>query len=162
MPRLFTHTYIYVIGLLLFAGKPAFASSPIDAILAANEEPPGVVFEIVTGKGDALNWALPQIKSYIDQLRARFPDLPIAIVTHGQEQFALQKKHADKAQPVHSLTQQLGKEGITLHVCGTYAGWKGVSEEDFPDYVNVSPAGPAQINDYKAVGYVLVKISRPQ
>lgn len=162
MYKLFNQSLCLVFCLALLAGKPALAASPIDAILAAKEEPPGVVFEIVTGKGDALNWALPQVKGYIDKLRERFPDLPVAIVTHGQEQFALQKKNTDKAQPVHSLTQQLGKEGVTLHVCGTYAGWKGVSEEDFPEYVNVSPAGPAQINDYKAIGYVLVKISRPQ
>jgi len=162
MFRTFHHASFYVCCLALLAIRPAFAGSPIDSILAAKEEPPGVVFEIVTGKGDALNWALPQIKRYIDQLRERFPGLPVVIVTHGQEQFALQKKHADSAQAVHSLTQQLGKEGVALHVCGTYAGWKGVAEEDFPEYVNVSAAGPAQINDYKAVGYVLVKISRPQ
>ena len=160
MQKLFIQSVCFVFCLALTTGKAALAASPIDAILAAQEEPPGVVFEIVSSKADALNWALPQVKGYIDKLRGRFPDLPIAIVTHGQEQFALQTKNADKAQPVHSLTQQLGKEGVTLHVCGTYAGWKGVAEEDFPEYVNVSPAGPAQINDYKAVGYVLVKISR--
>lgn len=162
MPKLLTRPFFYLACVLILAGRPTLAASPIDTILAAKEEPAGVVFEIVTGKSNSLDWALPLVKDYIDKLRARFPGLPVAVVTHGQEQFALQKKHADSAQAVHSLTQQLGKDGVALHVCGTYAGWKGVSEEDFPDYVNVSAAGPAQINDYKAVGYVLVKITRPQ
>jgi hypothetical protein len=43
-----------------------------------------------------------------------------------------------------------------VHVCGTHAGWYGVTPEDFPDYVDVTTAGPAQINDYEAMGYELI------
>jgi len=132
----------------------------IDEIVKLEEEPAGVVIEIVTGKNDGLDWALPMAKKHIDTLRARFPELEIAIVTHGREQFALQKDSDN--QKVHSLTQQLVKDGIPLHVCETHAGYRGVTAEDFPDYVNVSTTGPAQINDYVAVGYLLVKIKKPE
>ncbi len=133
----------------------------IEKILALKEEPMGVVFEIVTGKSNSLDWALPMVKGYISKLKKRYPEIDVAIVTHGSEQFALTTDKAKKQTKVHSLTQQLNKEGVQLHVCGTYAGWQGFTEEDFPEYVNVAAAGPAQINDYVAVGYSLVIISQP-
>jgi intracellular sulfur oxidation DsrE/DsrF family protein len=147
------------VSVTAFAGD---ASTQVDEILKMQQEPEGVVFEIVTGKDDGLEWALPLSKKYIDQLKQRFPQMPIAIVTHGREQFALQKAKQGENAKVHDLTQQLVKEGVNLHVCGTYAGWKGLSEDDFPGYVNVSAAGPAQINDYIALGYLKVKIKKPE
>lgn len=147
---------------LIAPGMPAWAESPIDPVLQAKQAPAGVVFEIATGKSDSLGWALPLVKNYIGQIRQRFPDMHIAVVTHGRELFALQKNRQDNAAaPVHKLTQQLVKDGVSLHVCGTYAEKQGLHEEDFPEYVNVAAAGPAQINDYIAVGYVRIKIEKP-
>jgi len=135
------------------------ANEQIKKILLLKEAPSGIVFEIVTGESNSLEWALPETQGYIKELRARFPKLDIAIVTHGNEQFALQKAKQEKYKKIHSLTQQLTqKDNVPLHVCGTYAGWKGVSEEAFPDYVDVAAAGPATINDYIALGYTLIKI----
>mgnify|MGYP003944741913 CR=1 FL=1 len=123
------------------------------------EAPTGVVFEIVTSSANSLKWALPQTQKYIKKLREKFPGLEIAIVTHGNEQFALKSSNANKFKKVHSLTQQLTNEdNIPLHVCGTYAGWNNVSEEEFPEYVDVTAAGPATINDYVALGYILIKL----
>ena len=144
---------------------PAYAgtvSQQIDDIIKMEKEPDGVVFEIVTGKDDGLEWALPQTKGHIDKLKQRFPQMHIAIVTHGREQFALQKSKQGEKPKVHDLTQQLVKEGVSLHVCGTYAGWKGLSEEDFPGYVNVAAAGPAQINDYLALGFIKIVVKKPE
>lgn len=137
----------------------ADTSQQIEDILAAEEAPTGIVFEIVTGSANSLEWALPEIKNHIKALRARFPILEIAIVTHGDEQFALKTTNNKKHNKVHSLTQQLVEEDqIPIHVCGTYASWKNVSEEEFPDYVDVAAAGPATINDYIALGYTLIKL----
>lgn len=140
----------------------AQATSPIDTVLQAREAPAGVVFEIATSKSDSLNWALPLVKKYIGQIRQRFPELPIAIVTHGREMFALQKSQATQNAQAQQMTRQLVKQGVQLHVCGTYASRRGVSEEDFPEYVNVAAAGPTQVKDYLAVGYLLVKIRKPE
>ena len=140
---------------------PVFADSTteVEQIISLEAEPAGVVFEIVTGSANSLKWALPRTQKLIKKIRARFPKLDIAIVTHGNEQFALTSKNNEKYKKVHSLTQQLVEEdNIPLHVCGTYAGWKDVSEEEFPDYVDVAAEGPATINDYKALGYILIKI----
>lgn len=135
------------------------ASLEVEHLLSLKEAPTGVVFEIVTGSANSLKWALPRTKKYIKKLRNRFPELDIAIVTHGNEQFALKTTNSKKYKKVHSLTQQLVKEdNIPLHVCGTYASWNNVSEEEFPDYVDVAAAGPATINDYISLGYTLIQI----
>lgn len=135
------------------------ANKKIEHVLSLKESPSGIVFEIVTGSVNSLEWALPKTKQYIKKLRTRFPTLDIAIVTHGDEQFALKTTNNKKFKKVHSLTQQLiSKDNIPLHVCGTYASWKNVSEEEFPGYVDVTAAGPATINDYIALGYILIKL----
>ena len=135
------------------------ANEQVEEILSLKEAPAGIVFEIVTGESNSLEWTLPEAQNYIKELRARFPKLDVAIVTHGNEQFALKSNNNKKYKKVHSLTQQLVQsDNVPLHVCGTYAGWKGVSEEEFPDYVDVAAAGPATINDYVALGYTLIKI----
>lgn len=147
---------------LFFASNALYAADTeqkIANILEQQEAPSGVVFEIATSTANSLQWALPKIQNYIKRLRERFPTLEIAIVTHGDEQFSLQKSNNEKYKKVHSLTQQLvNNDNVPLHVCGTYAGWKNVSEEEFPDYVDVTAEGPATINDYLALGYTLIKI----
>ncbi|MDH5368408.1 MAG: DsrE family protein [Gammaproteobacteria bacterium] len=159
------HKFLQIITLILsslFFTQVTHAmdnNEQIKEILSLQEAPAGIVFEIVTGESNSLEWALPETQSYIKELRARFPELDIAIVTHGNEQFALKTSNDKKYKKVHSLTQQLVQsENVPLHVCGTYASWKGVGEEEFPDYVDVTAAGPATINDYVALGYILIKI----
>ena len=39
-----------------------------------------------------------------------------------------------------------------------HAGWYGISEEDFPAYVDVVPAGPIQIDQYRELGYRVIRI----
>lgn len=157
------HYFVGLIALLALSNL-SYANphaEEIEKILAQKEEPMGVVFEIVTSKSNSLDWALPLVNGYIDKLKNKFPEIDVVIVTHGSEQFALTTDKAKKQTKVHSLTQQLNKQGVQLHVCGTYAGWRGLTDEDFPEYVNVAAAGPAQINDYVSVGYQLVIIRQP-
>ena len=161
MPHKFIQIITLILSSLLFIQVTHATDSheQIEEILSLKEAPAGIVFEIVTGESNSLEWALPETQSHIKELRARFPKLDIAIVTHGNEQFALKSSNNKKYKKVHSLTQQLVQsDHVPLHVCGTYAGWKGVSEEEFPDYVDVTAAGPATINDYISLGYILIKL----
>lgn len=164
MKKKITYTLFILFNMLLtqasLASDPTqTATQQVKNILSLKEAPAGVVFEIVTATENSLNWALPQTKNFITKLRKHFPKIDIAIITHGNEQFALTKKNNKKYKKVHSLTQQLTQEDkIPLHVCGTFASWNNVSEEEFPDYVDVTAAGPATINDYVALGYILIKL----
>jgi len=146
------------VTLVFYQSSMASPPATIESILQEKEEPAGVIIEIVTGKSDGLDWALPKAQDYIKRLKKHFPDMPVAIVTHGRELFALAKDKQDSNKAIHSLTQALQKDDVKLHVCGTYAGWKGLTEEDFPDYVDVSATGSAQINDYIAVGFLHIII----
>lgn len=160
MPNKLTLILLLFINLIFTQAVLASeANNKVEHILSQKEAPTGVVFEIVTSSNNSLEWALPKTQQYIKKLRTRFPTLEIAIVTHGDEQFALKTSNNNKFKKVHSLTQQLvSEENVPLHVCGTYASWRNVSEEEFPDYVDVTAAGPATINDYIALGYTLIKL----
>lgn len=144
-------------GLLL--ALPAFANPQVDQLLTAGSSPEGVVLEIAEDDEDALADLLPLAVDTIQRLRARFPDLEIALVTHGGEQFSLQEKYRDDYPDIHAGAQSLSNDKVAVHVCGAHAGWYGITPEDFPGYVNVSPSGPAQINQYEALGYVTVRLS---
>lgn len=151
----------FLLTILLCHGAAA-AASPIDALLERHVAPAGVVFEVVQGQRSALDWAVPLIGDYARRLRERFPGVPIAVVTHGAEQFALTVQNQPASPGVHSAVRELVQDqAIPVHVCGTHASWFDVADSDFPDYVDVAPSAPAQIRAYRELGYELVLVSRP-
>lgn len=134
----------------------------INQILQSDPPPFGVVFEIVEGERDALEWAIPRVKVFSEQLRGKFPDIGIAVVTHGKEEFALMTSKQEEHKAVHKTVKSLVKDSdIPVHICGTHASWYGKKPEDFPDYVDVAPAGPAKISEYEDIGYQKVVIEKP-
>jgi intracellular sulfur oxidation DsrE/DsrF family protein len=147
--------------MLLILPTLCLSDPDVDRLLSTDETPVGVVFEIVEGDDDALAWALPLVRQYSERLRARFAELPIAVVTHGAEQFALLEKEADGAlASIHADARDLRETAVDLHVCGAHAGWYGHLPEDYPSYVDVSPSGPAQINDYRNLGFEVIRLQR--
>jgi len=147
---------------LLALASPAVAAPPtLDDLLARPVAPPGVVFEIVDRDPDALELALPWVKQAAQKLKARHPGVPMALVTHGQEMFALQTGKRTDNEAVHQIAESLSREdGIPVHVCETYAGRRGLATEDFPAYVDVAAEGPAQIRNYEALDYVRLVVPR--
>jgi len=144
--------------LFLTANAQANNQQEIEQLLAQKDAPFGVVFEIVEGNDDALQWAIPAINKYIKQLRERFPDIGLAVVSHGSEQFGLMKDPQKENTVVHTAVQSLVASDVPVHVCGTHASWRGKTADDFPNYVDVTPAGPTEIRNYEAMGYVLIEI----
>ena len=141
------------IGLLALTGSAVAAPLTLDELLARPVAPHGVVFEIVDRDPGALEVALPWVKQASQRLKARFPALPMALVTHGQEMFALQTDKRAGNPAVHQIAETLSRDGIPVHVCETYAGWRGIGAENFPKYIDVAPAGPTQIRNYEALDY---------
>lgn len=147
------------LGLLALSGVAGAAPLTLDELLVRPAAPPGVVFEIVDRDPHALDVTLPWVKLAAQRLRARFPAVPMALVTHGQEMFALPACESNPA--IHQLAQSLSREqGIPVHSCETHAGWRGLAAEDFPAYIAVAPSGPAQIRNYEALDYVRLMGSR--
>ncbi|NCF34773.1 MAG: hypothetical protein GWP56_00040 [Gammaproteobacteria bacterium] len=153
-----TRPIVVALLTLLWVGSPltALANEAVEQLLARSEAPEGVVFEIVEGDEDALEALLPQVRTAIEKIRARFPQTEFAVVSHGQEEFALQSQYQGEYAEVHQQVQSLVADEVPVHVCETHAGWYGVSAEDFPQYVNVAPTGPGQIRLYEELGYELI------
>ena len=148
-------TRYVLIGLLALAGSATAAPATLEGLLTQPTAPHGVVFEIVDRDPNALDVALPWVKQAAQKLKARYPKLPMALVTHGQEMFALQASARADNLATHKMVESLSRDsGIPVHVCETYAGWRGKGAEDFPAYVDVAATGPTQIKDYEALDYV--------
>ena len=138
----------------LLMGTALAGSQTLERLLESPAAPAGVVFEIVDRDPQALELALPWVRQAAERLEERFPGLPMALVTHGQEMFALQEKDKERNAALHAQAQRLKQDkGIPVYVCETFAGWKGVAPEAFPSYVDVAPSGPAQVNNYLALDY---------
>jgi intracellular sulfur oxidation DsrE/DsrF family protein len=149
---------IAVLAALLSSQGAVLANEDVDALLARSESPHGVVFEIVEADEDALEDLLPLVRNAIEKIRARFPGTEFAVVSHGREEFALQTRYQDEQAEVHQQVQALVAADVPVHVCETHAGWYGVTAEDFPDYVNVAPTGPGQVQLYEELGYELIVV----
>jgi len=130
----------------------------VQSIIDSGTAPEGVVFEIVNRDTEYLDWALKEVEVLTQKLHIKYPHLDIAIVSHGPEQFALMDRNLNLNVPLKTLVMSLVNKDIDIHVCGTYAEYKGVDPVEFSKLVNVSAEGPAQLSDYIKLGYVRIKI----
>lgn len=131
----------------------------IDEILAMASPPSGVVFNVMEYDEDALEWVTLRLERYVIRLRQRYPDLPIAVVSHGEEMFALRSEDRWVYPELHQRVQRLvEQEDVTFHVCGANARENHVDESEFAQYVDVVPLATMQLADYRDFGYRLISI----
>ena len=129
----------------------------INAIIKAEEAPPGVVFVTYEYDESALTWIIPRLVYYVTLIHQRFPDLAVAVVSHGEEMLSLTKENAEIYPEVHFDLETLVKElDVVFHVCGSFASLNDIAESDFPDIIDVVPFAPAQVSDYKSLDYVVI------
>ena len=147
---------ISCIALMLFSNMTLaqeYKNFEVERLLNAKEEPAGVVFETITWDENAWDWAAPMLKQFRQQLLAKYPGLDIALVSHGGEQFELTKDKAKKNAVTFKALKSLSDAGVDLHVCGTHSSWQNIDDSEYADFIDVSPSGPAQINDYIKLGF---------
>ena len=94
MEHAVTRRLFAMLALWIAATAGAYASDDLAAILARDTPPAGVVFELFEIDEEAVQNVIPELASHVDTLRARFPGLPVAVVSHGKELRALQQKRA--------------------------------------------------------------------
>ncbi len=133
----------------------------VERLLNADQAPSGVVFEIITWDKNAWDWAAPMLKQFRHQLLEKYPDLDIALVSHGGEQFELTKDKAKKNAVTFDVLKSLSDQGVDLHVCGTHSSWRNVDDSEYVDFIDVSPSAPAQINDYINLGFTHILLQAP-
>ncbi|MGC9456371.1 MAG: hypothetical protein ACP5DC_02505 [Halothiobacillaceae bacterium] len=132
----------------------------IEKLLESEQPPAGVVFDIEAWDEDALDRHFPWLLEQIPRLQARFGQLPVAVVTHGREQFQLTRDARGEHQAAQAMVDELAALGVSVYVCNTHASWRGLGPEAFIDSVVVAESGPAAINDYIALGYELVILDK--
>lgn len=143
--------------LMLFSSLSlASDKEDIAKILEQTETPDGIVFEVIGSDAEYLTDALERIQNYKKQLQEKFPELDIAVVSHGSEQFALTSDNAEKYKKAHTKVKRLVASDVPVYICETHAGWRDVAAEDFPKYISIAAQGPAQIRQYQELGYTLV------
>ena len=154
---------VFVLLLLLLplprAGQAEAAV--METLLSARQAPEGVVFEIMAWRDHTWDWAAPRLRAYVDRLRARFPGLEVALISHGAELFDLTRQSAARRRPAIDELARLGAEGLDIHVCGEYAAWKRLGQKDFLDFVDVAASGSAQLADYLELGFAHVRLEAP-
>ncbi len=162
MPKWNKSSYLFLVLVFIQLAGYALAGSAqqshVQLIIDANKAPEGVVFEIVNRDKHYLDWALKEAEFLSQKLRNKYPQLDIAIVSHGSEQFALMSDKLTINAPLHMLVKSLAESDINIHVCGTYAEHKGVDASEFSELVNVAAEGPAQIKDYLKLGYIKITL----
>jgi intracellular sulfur oxidation DsrE/DsrF family protein len=131
----------------------------IRQIVEAETPPAGVVFVIYEYDEAALTWLMPRLLHYVTQLKKRFADLSISVVSHGDEILALTTENAAVYEEIHFDLETLVNEyDVMVHVCGAIARLNDLDQSDFPDTVDVVPFGPAQVNDYRSLDYVVIDL----
>jgi len=153
------HKIISLAPVLLLAGFQAAWAETVDEVLSYQKAPYGVVFEIISSNKDELERALPRVRADMQRLRSRFPDMAIAVVSHGKEQFALTSDNESEYPETHNVVRSMvADKNVSFHVCGTFASMNNVGEEEFPDYVDVAAHGPMQIKNYVEFGYLKILV----
>lgn len=152
--------YLLFFLLLFPAIITAATQQEIKHIIQQGSAPLGIVFEILEHKESDITWTLEIIKQASQKLRLRFPSIKIAVVSHGNELFALTKARQSAYIKVHRLVKQLNKNNIPVEVCGSAASWQNKAVKDFPEYVDVVEAAPDKIQFYEDLGYRLIEVAK--
>ena len=154
----------FLISLLALSSTVATAADEemdqmhVAELLAQDEAPDGVVFELIGNEGNYLLNAIKKVEIYKEQLQKKFPELKVAVVSHGSEQFNLTTAKQSGAKDTHKRVQRLVESDVPVHICAVHASWRDVAPEDFPDYISVSSTGPAEIKNYQEFGYKLILV----
>ena len=131
----------------------------LNHILYGSNKIEGIVFTIYESDESSLTDIMPRLLYYVSLIKKKFNDLPVAVVSHGDEMLALTLENTDYYPEVHSnLKKLVNLFDVYFHVCGSFARLNDLEVQDFPDYVDVVPFCPSQINDYQSIGYKIIEL----
>ena len=144
------------------AQEPSYKDFPeqseIDDIRTA-EKPEGVLFLVMEQDEEAFNWVLPRVIHYTQQLRDKWKDLTIVVLSHGEEMFALRAEYRPLYEKMHQdVLTLVSKHQVLFQVCGSYANFSNVAPSEFPDYIDVVPFAPAEIENYRLMEFKIINL----
>lgn len=131
----------------------------LNQILDGGDRIEGIVFTIYESDESSLTYIMPRLLYYVSLIKKKLNDLPVAVVSHGDEMLALTLENKDYYPEVHKNAKKLvNLFNVYFHVCGSFARLNDLEIQDFPDYVDVVPFGPSQINDYRSLGFNTIEL----
>lgn len=139
----------------------AMAVSPearVDELLAGQEPPRGIVFEVVEWDIDRLQAVMPRIGALVARVREGYPELPLVVMSHGEEQFGFMAHHLNSLPPLRSLVEALHRDGVVLQVCGGYAVMSGYDSRRFSPLVTPVAEAVGALAQYRRDGYAIVAV----
>ncbi len=152
----------------LILSFPCFAQEPPDKgfpeqseidEIRTSEKPEGVLFLVMEQDEDAFQWVLPRVTHYTRQLREKWKDLAVVVLSHGEEMFALTSEYRALYGKLHQDVLTLVSEyDVLFQVCGSYAHYADVAPSEFPDYVDVVPFAPAEIENYRQLEFKIINL----
>ena len=108
---------------------------------------------------EAFSWVLPRVIHYTEQLREKWKDLAIVVLSHGEEMFALRAEYHPLYERMHQdILTLVSEHDVLFQVCGSYAYFSNVAPSEFPDYVDVVPFAPAEIENYRLMEFKIVNL----
>ena len=132
--------------------------SEIDKILTS-ERPEGILLLVMEQDEEAFKWVLPRVTHYTRQLRKKWKDLTIVVLSHGDEMFALRTEYRALYEKLHQEVLTLVSErDVLFQVCGSYARYSDIAPSEFPDYVDVVPFAPAEIENYRQLEFKIINL----
>ena len=132
--------------------------SEIDKILLG-EEPEGLVFLVMEHDEEALYWVLPRVTRYAQQLREKWDDFPIVVLSHGDEMFSLVDELVSLNDKLHQSIKDLARNyDVVFQVCGSYAFFSDIDASEFPAHSDVVPSAPAEITNYRQMEYKFISL----
>lgn len=127
--------------------------------IIARDRPPGIVFLVREHSESAYDWVLPRLEHYVALIRERWDDLPVAVVSHGEEIFSLlEDRQPANAGYREKIERLVAEQGVAFQICGSFAALSGFGAGDFVDSVEVVDSAPDQITDYRMIGYRVVHL----
>ncbi len=127
--------------------------------ISRQERPEGIVFLVMEQDEEALKWVLPRVAHYTRQLRNKWRGLPVVVLSHGDEMFALTGEYQALYPELHRDLRRLVEEhDVLFQVCGSYAAMSDVTASAFPSYVDVVPFAPTEIENYRALGFKMLNL----
>lgn len=147
---------IAMLFLFSFSASLSANEDQVNELLAFKAAPVGVVFEVVSWEEGYLKTALDNFEVYQKQLKAKFPDIKLAIVSHGNEQFSLTEANKEKYKDTHKQVQRITQTEVPVQICAAHATMRAVNVKAFPSYVSIVARAPEEIAKYQALGYTLI------
>ena len=132
----------------------------VDRILSG-AMPAGVLLLVMEHDEEALQWVLPRVIRYVGQLRAKWRELPVVLLSHGDEMFALRSEYDALYPGIHQMARELVEnQGVLFNVCEAWASNEGVAWDEFPDFIDVVPFAPAEIENYRNLDFKVINIEQ--